>query len=90
VALVQSGAATHALTLAPDAVALAELAPLPHAVGLAANWRNMDAARSLLDWLSARATTSPAPSLDVEWATGQYVATRQRWAQGGFAPGVTG
>ncbi len=42
---------THALTLAEAGVPLLGLAPVPHAIGLAAGSRNADAARRLLDWL---------------------------------------
>jgi ABC-type Fe3+ transport system substrate-binding protein len=57
-ALVQSGAATHALTLSPGAAPVSGLAPLPHAVGLAASSRNGDAARAVLDWLASPAVAS--------------------------------
>ena len=53
VSLVQSGAASHALTLSPSAAPLSGLAPIPHAVGLAASSRNIDAARPVLDWLAS-------------------------------------
>lgn len=43
---------THALTLAEAGAPLLGLAPLPHAIGLAAGSRNVDAARRLLDWLT--------------------------------------
>jgi ABC-type Fe3+ transport system substrate-binding protein len=52
VELVQAGSASHALTLS-GGVALAGLAPIPHAIGLAANSRNADAARRVLDWLTS-------------------------------------
>lgn len=54
-ALVQAGAASHALTLSPGATPLVGLAPLPHAIGLAASSRNLEAARGLLEWLSSEA-----------------------------------
>ena len=50
-ALVGDRGVTHALTLADSAAPLAGLAPLPHAIGLAANSRNVDDARRLLDWI---------------------------------------
>jgi ABC-type Fe3+ transport system substrate-binding protein len=40
------------LTLADAGAPLVGLAPLPHAIGLAAGSRNADAARRLLDWLT--------------------------------------
>jgi ABC-type Fe3+ transport system substrate-binding protein len=43
---------THAVTLAEAGAPLLGLAPLPHAIGLAAASRNVDAARRLLDWLT--------------------------------------
>jgi ABC-type Fe3+ transport system substrate-binding protein len=58
--LVQAGAASHGLTLSPDAAQLSGLAPIPHAVGLAASSRNADAARGVLDWLTSEAA---GPSL---------------------------
>jgi ABC-type Fe3+ transport system substrate-binding protein len=58
VALVQSGRATHALTLSSVGSPLAGLAPLPHAVGLAAASRNVDPARRMLDWLASDAAAS--------------------------------
>jgi ABC-type Fe3+ transport system substrate-binding protein len=54
-ALVQSGNASHALTLAPAATPLSGLAPIPHAVGIAASSRNTDAARAVLDWVTSDA-----------------------------------
>jgi ABC-type Fe3+ transport system substrate-binding protein len=105
--LVDAGAASHAVVLSGGSSPLSGLAPMPHAVSLAAASRNVDAARRLLDWLmSASAATalamSPwqasgnglatlqqaAPRLDVEWARQQWTATRRRWAQSGFGPGV--
>jgi ABC-type Fe3+ transport system substrate-binding protein len=94
--LMQSGQATHVLSLDQGAMPLAELAPLPHAIGLAANSRNADSARRMLDWLTSRAAADrlpgsawqldAVPSLDVEWTRQQYVATRRRWAASGFGP----
>ena len=49
---VNAGLATNALTLADRASPVNGLAPLPHAVGLAASARNVDAARQVLDWLN--------------------------------------
>jgi ABC-type Fe3+ transport system substrate-binding protein len=54
-AMVHSGSASHALTLAPGATPLNGLAPIPHAVGLAASSRNGDQARAVLDWLTSDA-----------------------------------
>jgi len=53
--LVDGGNASHALTLAPAALPIGSLAPLPNAIGLAAGSRNADAARRLLDWLTSEA-----------------------------------
>ena len=59
------------------------------AAGLAdrrGGWRGA----ALSPWQAAsnglQALLSAAPALDVEWARQQYTATRQRWAQSGFAP----
>ena len=52
VASVGEGDVSHALTLADAGSPIVGLAPLPHAIGLAAASRNADAARSLLDWLT--------------------------------------
>ncbi len=49
---VNDGLATNALALLDVAAPVSGLAPLPHAVGLAANSRNIDAARRVLDWLN--------------------------------------
>jgi hypothetical protein len=53
VALVQSGRATHALTLSSSGSPLTGLAPIPHAIGIAGPSRNVDAARRMLDWLAS-------------------------------------
>jgi ABC-type Fe3+ transport system substrate-binding protein len=55
VALVQSGRASHALTLNPAGAPIAGLAPIPHAIGLAATSRNVEAGRRMLDWLASDA-----------------------------------
>jgi ABC-type Fe3+ transport system substrate-binding protein len=55
VALVEAGSASHALTLSGSAPSMSGLAPLPHAIGLAASSRNADAARRLLEWLTSEA-----------------------------------
>ena len=60
-ALVQSGGASHALTLAAGATPLNGLAPIPHAVALAASSRNADAARAMLDWLTSDAAAAALP-----------------------------
>jgi ABC-type Fe3+ transport system substrate-binding protein len=57
VALLQAApaaaAATHALSLSDErAVAVPGLAPIPNAVGVATNARNVEAARRLVDWLT--------------------------------------
>jgi hypothetical protein len=54
-------------------------------VAIAANSRNVDAARQVRDWIAARAPAMNGPRLDVEWTTAQYATARQRWAQNGFA-----
>jgi ABC-type Fe3+ transport system substrate-binding protein len=50
-----NGGASHALTLSPDSTRVVGLAPIPHALALAAASRNLDAARKLLDWLTSEA-----------------------------------
>jgi ABC-type Fe3+ transport system substrate-binding protein len=55
VGLVQAGAASHALTLSPNAAPLSGLAPVPHALGLAASSRKTDEVRGVLDWLTSEA-----------------------------------
>jgi hypothetical protein len=52
--LVGDTGVSHALTLSEAGSALVGLAPLPHAIGLAATSRNADAARRLLDWLTGK------------------------------------
>jgi ABC-type Fe3+ transport system substrate-binding protein len=52
VTAVGEGGVSHAVTLAEAGSPIVGLAPLPHAIGLAAASRNADAARSLLDWLT--------------------------------------
>jgi ABC-type Fe3+ transport system substrate-binding protein len=98
-AMVQSGSASHALTLTGGSPVQA-LAALPHAIGIAASSRNVDAARKLLDWLASEsaadllpgspwhANAPASPPLDVEWGRQQYVGARQRWAQSGFGPSL--
>ena len=67
-ALVQSGAASHALTLSPSATPVSGLAPLPHAAALAASSRNIDAARSVLEWLtSSEAATAAGAAVVSPW-----------------------
>ena len=95
--MVQSGRASHALTLS-GGTALQDLPPVPHALGIAASSRNVDAAHKMMDWIVAdgaadrlpgspwRNPATASPQLDVEWGRQQYVATRQRWAQSGFGP----
>jgi ABC-type Fe3+ transport system substrate-binding protein len=51
--LVDDGRASHALTLSSGA-ALIGLAPIPHAISLAAASRNVDVARRMLDWLTSQ------------------------------------
>jgi ABC-type Fe3+ transport system substrate-binding protein len=54
-AAVQSGRATHALTLSATGTPLQGLAPVPHALGIAASSKNVDAARQMVDWLASDA-----------------------------------
>jgi ABC-type Fe3+ transport system substrate-binding protein len=54
-AMAGEGGVSHALTLAETAAPLAGLPPIPHAIGVAANSRNLDQARQLLDWLTSDA-----------------------------------
>jgi ABC-type Fe3+ transport system substrate-binding protein len=97
-AQVQAGAATHALTLSSGAAPLGGLPVVPHAIGIAATSKNVDAARRLLDWLVSEAAADQIPGslwrgnsqtamlLDVDWGQQQYAAVRQRWASSGFGP----
>ena len=98
-ALVNSGKASHALTLAAGAQPLNGVAPIPHAISLAAASRNVAAARRLLDWVTSEAAAglvslsawqlprnTTAAMIDVDWARQQYSETRRRWAQSGLAP----
>ena len=89
-AVVQSGAASHALTLSSDGAPLGDLAPVPHAVALASNSRNMDDATRLLEWLTSRSSGQASSSLDIDWCTQNYLAVRQRWAGSGFSPSLSG
>ncbi len=67
-ALVQSGAASHALTLSPGGAPISGLAPLPHAVAPAASSRNSDSARAVLEWLtSSEAATAAGTALLSPW-----------------------
>ncbi len=88
-ALARSGAATHALTLLADSASVEELPPVPHALALPTNSRNVDDATRLLEWLTSRSPAQAKSSLDIEWCTQNYVATRQRWANSAFSPSVT-
>jgi ABC-type Fe3+ transport system substrate-binding protein len=54
-AIVGEGGASHALSLAETALPVPGLAPLPHAVGLAASSPNPAAAKRLVDWLTGDA-----------------------------------
>jgi ABC-type Fe3+ transport system substrate-binding protein len=95
---VQAGTATHALTLSSAGAPVAGLARVPHAIGIAATSKNVDAAKLLLDWLVSEATAdalpgspwrlanSAGPLLDVDWGRQQYATVRQRWASSGFGP----
>jgi hypothetical protein len=89
---------SHALTLQPVGTPLAGLPPVPHAISVSASARDADAARLVVNWLvgaapvassGLRALLNAAPSLDVDWATRQYVAVRQRWARSGFGPNTS-
>jgi ABC-type Fe3+ transport system substrate-binding protein len=53
--LVGGNGVTHALTLSENATPLPGLAPIPHAIALAATSRNVDDARRLLDWMTSAA-----------------------------------
>ena len=57
-AIVANGAASHALTLFESATPLPGLAPIPHAVAVAASARNVDGARRMLDWLASEAAVT--------------------------------
>jgi ABC-type Fe3+ transport system substrate-binding protein len=54
-AIVADGGASHALSLSSTALAVPGLAPIPHAVGLAASSPNPAAAKRLVDWLTSDA-----------------------------------
>jgi ABC-type Fe3+ transport system substrate-binding protein len=54
-AIVGDGGASHALSLSETALPVPGLAPLPHAVGLAASSPNLAAAKRLVDWLTSDA-----------------------------------
>jgi ABC-type Fe3+ transport system substrate-binding protein len=58
VALVQSGQASHALTLSDGGTSLLGLAPIPHVISLAAASRNADLARRMLDWATSEAASA--------------------------------
>jgi ABC-type Fe3+ transport system substrate-binding protein len=104
VGMVATGEASHAVSLSQTAAAVGGLPLLPHAMGLAAGSRNVDAARRLLDWLAGdsaaaslrlspwqaatQALVAAAPQLDVEWGRQQYTPARRRWAQSGFGPSL--
>jgi ABC-type Fe3+ transport system substrate-binding protein len=62
------GEATHALTLQAGSAAVDGLAPLPHVVSLAANAREVDAARRLVDWLVSKDASPLSGSLSA-WQT---------------------
>ena len=57
-ASIGDGGVTHALSLAETALPLPGLAPLPHAIGLAANSRNVEGGRALLDWMAGESAAS--------------------------------
>ena len=59
-ALGPGGGPSHAVGLATSAPGLVGLAPVPNVISLAANARNVDAARRLLDWATGQ---QAAPSL---------------------------
>jgi ABC-type Fe3+ transport system substrate-binding protein len=75
--LVESRKASHALTLAPAAAPLMDLAPVPHAIGLAAASRNLDAARRLLDWLTSEAAAGSLRLSPWQAASNGLAAARQ-------------
>jgi ABC-type Fe3+ transport system substrate-binding protein len=58
VSMVKDGKASHALSLATTAAPLSGLAPIPHAIGLAAASPSTEAARRLLDWLTSDAAAA--------------------------------
>lgn len=60
-AAVQAGRATHALTLSSAGTPLQGLAPVPHALGIAASSKNVDAARRMVDWLTSEAAADELP-----------------------------
>jgi ABC-type Fe3+ transport system substrate-binding protein len=64
--MIGDGGVSHALSLVETAEPLPGLAPLPHAIGLAATSRNVDGGRALLDWLAG-----PAAASLVRWSPWQ-------------------
>jgi ABC-type Fe3+ transport system substrate-binding protein len=62
-ALAQAGRASHAITLSEQGEPLTGLAPLPHAIALAAGAPNADAGRRLIDWLTAPSAPTSAGRL---------------------------
>jgi ABC-type Fe3+ transport system substrate-binding protein len=63
-AMIGQGGVSHAFGWSDTTEPLPGLAPLPHAIGLAASSRNVDAGRALLDWMvgpSAASTLRLSP-----------------------------
>jgi ABC-type Fe3+ transport system substrate-binding protein len=58
VGMIGGGGVSHALSLVETAEPLPGLAPLPHAIGLAADSRNVDGGRAVLDWMTGQAAAS--------------------------------
>jgi hypothetical protein len=69
VTLALDNAASHALTLQDSGDAVVGLAPLPHAIGLAANSQNIEAARRMLDWLTSEAAAGALRTSPWQFAT---------------------
>jgi ABC-type Fe3+ transport system substrate-binding protein len=93
VGLQTDGSGLLGLAPVPHAVALTAAARNVDAAQSLLDWlASEDAAGtgSLSAWAADRnglaARLDAAPPLDVDWATRQYSATRQRWARSGFGP----
>ena len=70
------GATAGGVALAANGSAVAGLAPIPNAASLAANARNRDAARRLLDWLTGEAAAAHLPLSPWQAATNGLQAAR--------------
>jgi ABC-type Fe3+ transport system substrate-binding protein len=90
---VERGPGVLGLAPMPNAIGLASNARNPAAARRLLDWLAGEQAGVLLPlshWQGAASglhtALTAAPTLDVDWATQQYSAARQRWAQSGFGP----